>query len=115
MTQDEWEICENPRLMLGFLSIKASERKLRLFASACARDLLAYNPTGAVEEACGGLAEYQAAIERVEAYVDGHGALTTCSSRAPAPEAPASGALARSNTGHSTTPHFARQAKSGPP
>jgi hypothetical protein len=37
MTGQDWMMCTNPILMLVFLQGKASERKLRLFACACAR------------------------------------------------------------------------------
>jgi hypothetical protein len=37
MTEAEWLACENPYEMLRFLRDKASDRKLRLFACACAR------------------------------------------------------------------------------
>lgn len=37
MTEAEWWVCENPKLMLEALQDQASERKLRLFACACCR------------------------------------------------------------------------------
>jgi hypothetical protein len=49
---------------------------MRLFVVACARDLLAYRPSAAKGDGWGSLATFNAAIDRVEAYVDGHGSLT---------------------------------------
>jgi hypothetical protein len=37
MTESDWLACTYPSLMLGFLKGRASDRKLRLFASACQR------------------------------------------------------------------------------
>jgi hypothetical protein len=39
MTEAEWLVCDDLRLMLDFLRDKASERKLRLFAVGCCRRL----------------------------------------------------------------------------
>jgi hypothetical protein len=41
MTEQEWLGCDNPDPMLEFLRTKASDRRLRLFAVACARQAFA--------------------------------------------------------------------------
>jgi hypothetical protein len=81
MTEAEWQACTNPMPMLGFLygptygQPRANQRKMRLFVVACARDLLAYRPEAAEADA-GSLAEFEAGIDRAEAFADGHGALS---------------------------------------
>jgi hypothetical protein len=37
MTEAEWLTCEDPKAMLGFVTGKASDRKLRLFACVTCR------------------------------------------------------------------------------
>ena len=37
MTEDDWRVCADPAPMLAYLRGRASGRKLRLFAWACAR------------------------------------------------------------------------------
>ena len=39
MTETEWMTCTNPELMVAFLRGKVSDRKLRLFAIACCRNI----------------------------------------------------------------------------
>jgi hypothetical protein len=42
MTEQEWLACPDPEPMLKFFQRKVSERKLRLFACACARRVRPY-------------------------------------------------------------------------
>jgi hypothetical protein len=76
MTEAEWLAATDPTPMLALLhrQTRASERKMRLFAVACARDLLAYRPEAAEGDA-GSLTEFEAGIDRAEAFADGRGAL----------------------------------------
>jgi len=37
MTEAEWNACNDPKPMLGFLRGRGNDRKLRLFAVACCR------------------------------------------------------------------------------
>jgi hypothetical protein len=62
MTPDEWDACTEPQKMLLFLreSGGASERKLRLYACACCREVWAF---------LGG--ESQCAVAVAERYADG--------------------------------------------
>jgi hypothetical protein len=69
MTEQEWLTCTKPEKMLEFLRGNASERKLRLFACACARQLwqlLAQDVWRAPIDA-----RSRGAVELAEAYVEG--------------------------------------------
>ena len=51
MTETDWLACANPEKMLEFLRDKASERKLRYFLVACARNRLPASPDAEMVEA----------------------------------------------------------------
>lgn len=39
MDSRQWDNCDDPRVMLDFLSDRVADRKLRLFACACCREV----------------------------------------------------------------------------
>lgn len=51
MTEAEWLACEQPGPMLAFVRGSISDRKLRLFACACARSVWRFVPPGPCREA----------------------------------------------------------------
>lgn len=51
MTRDDWLVCGDPALMLGFLRDRATDRKLRLFACAWGRDVWRHLPDERSREA----------------------------------------------------------------
>jgi hypothetical protein len=61
MTEQQWAECDDPYLMMGVLLDKGSERKVRLFGTACCRRIwhLMLDPRG------------QAAVEVSERFADG--------------------------------------------
>jgi hypothetical protein len=70
MTEAEWLACTDPMLMLGFLSGKASDRKLRLFACGCCRrfwHLLTDHRSQRVVEAAECFADGKTSIEELTA------------------------------------------------
>lgn len=71
MSPDTWLACDDPLEMLRFLGGRASNRKYRLFAAACARDEFAHGTVHAEERPPEFLPRYLAAIESAEAYADG--------------------------------------------
>lgn len=75
MTEAEWNGCTDSFSMLRVLTStrKDSDRKLRLFACACARDLLAHNPDENGPAWFDGKEGFEAAILRAEAAADGKG------------------------------------------
>jgi hypothetical protein len=58
MTVAEWLSCTDPQAMLKFLQSKASDRKLRLFAVACCRDIWELIPGEAGRNAVKASEEY---------------------------------------------------------
>jgi hypothetical protein len=62
MTESEWLACEDPEAMLESLRGRASDRKLRLFAVACCRHLLAQVAVNSWGEE---------AVDVAERYADG--------------------------------------------
>src|SRR4051812_46875983 len=61
MTELEWMVCTDPRPMLKLLRGEASDRKLRLFATACCRRIRHLVP----DERC------RSALETAERFADG--------------------------------------------
>jgi hypothetical protein len=61
MTEQEWLTCTDPNAMLGFLFGKASDRKLRLFACACCRQIWRYINSSVCQQA----------VESSELFADG--------------------------------------------
>jgi hypothetical protein len=66
MTEAEWLACEDPTPMLEFLTGKASDRKLRLFAVACCRSVWHWLANPRVE-----FPGEQEAVATAERYADG--------------------------------------------
>jgi hypothetical protein len=77
MNEAEWWTSMEPKRMLDFLVSRpqVSLRKMRLFAAAAARDLLAYNSDSDARGDWGNLEEFEQAIVRAEVYADGKGEL----------------------------------------
>jgi hypothetical protein len=73
VTEAEWNGCTDSFSLLRFLTGtgKASGRKLRLFACACARDLLAHNPDEHCHSVFRGKEGFGAGILRAEAVAEG--------------------------------------------
>lgn len=61
MTREEWEACRDPEAMLESLRGKATDRKIRLFAAACARQVWT-----CMKHDC-----YHQTIVKAEMYADG--------------------------------------------
>jgi hypothetical protein len=76
MTREAWLACSDPLAMLCFLHGRASGRKFRLFATACARDEFAQGTIPENECPSAFLPHYLAGIAAAEAFADGDPALT---------------------------------------
>jgi hypothetical protein len=61
MTEADWLACTEPEKMLESLRVRASDRKLRLFAVGCCRQIWHHL----------GTEESRHAVETTEGYVDG--------------------------------------------
>lgn len=73
MTEVEWLTCDDPRQMLEFLQGKVSDRKLRLFACVCARqveEITIRESRISVSELVERYADRQAESTEVQAAVD---------------------------------------------
>ena len=76
MTENDWNACNDPQKMLEFLSTHGSDRKLRLFACACARrhwELLPDDSCRCAVEISEQFADGQASKDDLEARLVGGG------------------------------------------
>jgi hypothetical protein len=70
VTETEWLACTDPVGLLGFERLQPTERKLRLFAAACCRRMLAAVPVRCLDAAVAtaeGFADGRAAAEELDA------------------------------------------------
>ena len=63
MTEAEWQGCDDPGRMLEFLRGKASDRRLRLFASACCHRLAPLLHSNQSRWFCGAMLSLEEALE----------------------------------------------------